>query len=109
LAITSDHCEAGTGTALAGTFVKPSTLIEPLSTGPVNVFMVTMLPCGAGGTLFDDGGVAATAAADVDVEADVDVDVAVEVADKLERRDWAWSGEIVVVDKLATAPVVVGA
>jgi hypothetical protein len=57
--------------------------------------------------LFDDGGVAAAAAADADVE--VDVDVAVEVADKLERRDWAWPGEIVVVDKLATAPVVVGA
>jgi len=75
--------------------------------------MVTMLPCGTGGTLFDDGGVGAAAPATVvEVEVDVEVDVAevvVVAADRLERRDWAWSGEIVVVDKLATAPVVVEA
>ena len=85
--------------------MNPSTLIEPPSTGPVNVFMVTVLPCGAGGALFD-GGVTAGAAADDEAEAEVEVEaaaasasaVAVEVevdvaevvelvADRLERRD----------------------
>jgi hypothetical protein len=79
---------------------------------------VTMLPC-ARGTSFEDDGVAAVAAAEADVvevEAEVDVDVEVNVAeavevvgDRLDRRDWAWSSEIVVVDRLAPASVVVEA
>ena len=114
----SDHCGAGTGTESAGTVDHPSTLIEPPSTGPVNVLMVAMLPGGAGGVLLTADAEAAAAEVEVDVDADSDadddVDVAVAVAvavalDKLKRIDWAWSGEIVVVDKLATGAEVTDA
>jgi hypothetical protein len=74
-----------------------------------------MLPCARGTSFDDDGAAAAAAEADViEVEAEVDVDVEVDVAkavevvgDRLKRRDWAWSSEIVVADKLAPASVVV--
>jgi hypothetical protein len=78
-----------------------------------------MLPCGgsgAGGVLLNADAEATAAEVEVDVDADSDadddVDVAVAVAvalDKLKRIDWAWSGEIVVVDKLATGAEVTDA